>query len=73
MKKTKHEPTPAATRSGLDRETNGHADAADSEPAQEAASTDVRGEATRWVQENQTLALVGAFGVGVFLGVLLRK
>ncbi len=34
---------------------------------------DVLQQATHWVQENQQLALLGAFGVGVFIGVLLRR
>ena len=29
-------------------------------------------EALSWVEENQTLAMLGAFALGVFIGVLMR-
>lgn len=31
------------------------------------------GQAKTWVQDNQGVAMIGAFGVGVFLGVLMRR
>jgi hypothetical protein len=30
-------------------------------------------QAKSWVEENQTMAMLGGFGLGVFLGVLLRR
>lgn len=33
---------------------------------------DVIASALEWVEKNQTLAMLGAFAVGVFVGVLLR-
>ena len=45
-------------------------EAAEQSPPQNAASA-VR-SAVGWIEENPTLALVGAFALGVFVGVLLR-
>ena len=30
-------------------------------------------QASAWIEENQTLAILGGFGFGVFIGVLLRR
>lgn len=30
-------------------------------------------QAKGWVKENQTMAMLGGFGFGVFIGVLLRR
>ena len=30
-------------------------------------------QAKSWIDENQTLAMLGGFGLGVFIGVLLRR
>lgn len=30
-------------------------------------------QAQDWIKENQTLAMLGGFGFGVFIGVLLRR
>ena len=34
---------------------------------------DLMNQAKDWIQENQALAMLGGFGFGVFIGVLLRK
>ena len=30
-------------------------------------------QAQEWIKENQTMAMLGGFGLGVFIGVLLRR
>ena len=30
-------------------------------------------QAQEWIKENQTAAMLGGFGLGVFIGVLLRR
>ena len=30
-------------------------------------------QAEDWIKENQTMAMLGGFGLGVFIGVLLRR
>ena len=30
-------------------------------------------QAQDWIKENQTLAMLGGFGLGVFIGVLMRQ
>lgn len=30
-------------------------------------------QAEDWIRENQTVAMLGGFGLGVFIGVLLRR
>ena len=30
-------------------------------------------QAEEWIRENQTMAMLGGFGLGVFIGVLLRR
>ena len=30
-------------------------------------------QAQDWIKENQTVAMLGGFGLGVFIGVLLRR
>ena len=30
-------------------------------------------QAEDWIKDNQTLAMLGGFGLGVFIGVLLRR
>lgn len=58
-------PAPAAPRAS---------ESAESEPERPAPldpSTLVT-EALAWVEENQTLAMLGAFALGVFIGALMR-
>lgn len=33
----------------------------------------VQDQAKAWIRENRTLAVLGAFAVGVFVGVLMRR
>ncbi len=52
-------PPPGTDEPSLDEEGQGDA------PLMEAALA--------WVRENQTLAMLGAFAAGVFVGVLMRR
>ncbi len=77
MKKTKHDSEPKTSRSTSGEEPGGTPAPpernGENPPENEPRAEDILDEATRWVRANQTVALIGAFGVGVFLGVLLRK
>jgi hypothetical protein len=77
MKKTKHDSQPHTSRQAINEEPavppathelNGGKRRED-----QAFAEELLDEATRWVRANQTVALLGAFGIGVFVGVLLRK
>ncbi|MDZ4702184.1 MAG: hypothetical protein SH809_20910 [Rhodothermales bacterium] len=77
MKKTKQAYEPQTTRPapgekpGIVPEASVRSD--EKQPEDEAVLEAILDDATRWVRANQTVALLGAFGIGVFLGVLLRK
>lgn len=45
---------------------------ADSEEKPEQNQESVLGSVIGWIEENPSLALVGAFALGVFVGVLVR-
>jgi len=34
---------------------------------------DLTEKAREWIEENQAMAMLGGFGLGVFIGVLLRR
>lgn len=77
MKKIKQEYEPHTTRTAPGEKPGGVPEApvknGDKQPQDGAVVEALLDDATRWMRENQTVALLGAFGVGVFLGVLLRK
>ena len=39
----------------------------------EAEYAELVTQAKHWIEENQSLAILGGFGFGVFIGVLLRR
>ena len=44
----------------------------DSEPTAPLDPAEMMTEALAWVEKNQTLAMLGAFALGVFIGALMR-
>lgn len=43
------------------------------DPSLEGEYNELIDHARVWVKENQTMAMLGGFGFGVFIGVLLRR
>ncbi len=44
----------------------------DREPAVSLDPAEMMTEALAWIEQNQTLAMLGAFALGVFIGALMR-
>ena len=44
----------------------------DREPAVPLDPAEMMTEALAWIEQNQTLAMLGAFALGVFIGALMR-
>ena len=65
----------AESRNGdAEHPNNPFASADQAAPADETLNYEELVEQTKaWVQDNKGLAMLGAFGVGVFLGVMLRR
>ena len=69
-----------STKTKSDNHTENHESENLSDAQSEQDMTQLDGElnelleqAEEWIKENQTMAMLGGFGLGVFIGVLLRR
>ena len=63
----------SSASNGADAELNGTLGNNGASDSFDAEYSELIEQAKTWVEENQTMAMLGGFGFGVFIGVLLRR